>query len=290
MCGMEKEVEDVPEEEEEDPYKVISEEEILHFSHQHNLRLGDDDTVKMRCNACILPISSDPFFKCLQCEFCLHKVCASFPRKKRNILHKHKLALVVGYEADHTYTKCAYFNCTYCLLFFDGFSYNCHSDRHCVGNRFSLDMGCASISEPFHHELHPHPLYRTSTEPKTCIACGRYSKYVLNCIVLLEFALCMECATLPRKVKHRCDDHILTLHHGRGNSDGQLWCDICERKTDPSVWFYGCDGCGVTLHIECVLGDAYKCKPGNTYFKGELVPNSGMTRPFCSFFFLFFLG
>ena len=87
----------------------------------------------------------------------------------------------------------------------------------------------------------------------------------------------MECATLPRKIKHRCDDHFLSLHHGAENSSGQLWCDICEGKTDPSVWFYGCDDCGNTLHINCVLGDMYYFKPG----KAEVVANVGMTRPFC---------
>jgi hypothetical protein len=143
-----------------------------------------------------------------------------------------------------------------------------------------FDIRCSSISEPFQHELHPHPLFRTSKEHKTCGACGEDSEYVLSCIVC-DFALGMDCATLPRKVKHRCDDHVLSLHHGAGSSNGQLWCDICEGKTDASVWYYGCDECGVTLHIECVLGDMCYLKPGNKYLGGELVPNHGMTRPIC---------
>ncbi|CAA7027932.1 unnamed protein product [Microthlaspi erraticum] len=91
----------------------------------------------------------------------------------------------------------------------------------------------------------------------------------------------MECATLPRRLKHKCDDHVLSLHHGAENSNGHLWCDVCEGKTDPTVWFYGCDDCEVTLHIECVLGDMYYLKPGNEYVGGELVPNNGMSRPIC---------
>ncbi|CAH2061337.1 unnamed protein product [Thlaspi arvense] len=273
------ELEDEPEEEEiEDPYVVINENEIIHFSHGHHLRLGCDDVVvdheKTRCNACIRPISSDPFFKCVQCEFFLHKACASLPRKKRNIMHEHKLTLEIGYLGGR-------FRCKYCLQFFDGFQYNCYNSCGSTSyKKVLLDVRCASISEPFHHELHPHPLYRTSTGSKSCGACGKESEYVLSCIAC-EFALSMDCATLPRKVKHRCDDHVLSLHHGAGNSTGQLWCDICEGKTDPSVWFYGCDECGVTLHIKCVLGDMYHLKPGNRYKRGELVYNDGMTRPYC---------
>ncbi|XP_024010328.1 uncharacterized protein LOC18014268 [Eutrema salsugineum] len=272
----EKELEDEPEEKEiRYTYQVINEKEIKHCSHRHNLRLRDDNAAEyeeMLCEACIAPISSDPFFKCVQCEFFLHKVCAILSYKKRHILHKHRLSL----ETGSSFMAREYFKCTYCRQFFDGFMHYCESFCN-----LELDLRCANISEPFHHELHPHPLYRTSTEPKTCGGCGKDSEYVLCCIVC-EFALGMECATLPRKVKHRCDDHVLSLHHGAGNSKGQLWCDICEGKTDPSVWFYGCDECGVTLHIKCVLGDMYYFKAGRKYRRGELVPNDGMTRPFCT--------
>ncbi|CAL9233687.1 unnamed protein product [Arabidopsis halleri] len=272
-----KELEDEPEEEViEDPYKVINEKEIIHFSHEHNyLRLGDDnaaDYEKMRCDICILPINSDTFFKCVECEFIIHKVCASLPRWKRNILHNHKLCLV----SDNRYRKNQ--KCRCCLQIFDGARYQC--ETLCPLHPFYLDVRCGTIVEPFHHELHPHPLYRTSTEHKTCGACSKDSEYVLSCTVC-DFALGMECATLPRKLKHRCDDHDLSLHHEPGKSKGQLWCDICEGKTDPNVWFYGCDDCGTTLHIKCVLSDMYYLKPGNIYLKCELLPNDGMTRPFC---------
>ncbi|CAA7047361.1 unnamed protein product [Microthlaspi erraticum] len=274
-----KELEDVPEEEEEeDPYKVIDENEIIHMSHEHNLRLlrlGDDnDTIfeKMLCDACILPVSSDAFFKCVQCEFFLHKECASLPRKKRNIMHEHKLTLKVDcIEGKH-------FKCTYCLEFFDGFRYEC--DYSHFEWKYILCVRCASIYEPFHHELHPHPLYRISTKKKACGACGQDSRYVLSCTVC-EFALGMECANLPRKWKHRCDDHVLSLHHGAGSSIGLLWCDICEAKTDPTVWFYGCDDCGVTLHTKCVLGEIFHLKPVKRYIGGEIVSNVSMSRPPC---------
>ncbi|KAL0712041.1 hypothetical protein Bca4012_019019 [Brassica carinata] len=264
------ELEDKPEIEEiERSYIWINMNEIIHFSHEHNLLRCDDNPVdyekRLLCNACIHPINSSSFYKCMQCEFFLHEVCAMLPRMKRNILHNHKLSLLVDDKADKPY------KCTYCLHFFDGFRYSCVSP-YCENSKLLLDLDCSTIREPFHHELHPHPLFRTSREHKTCGACGKDSEYVLSCTVC-EFALGMECATLPRKVKHRCDDHDLSLHHGAGHSNGQLWCDICEGKTDPSVWFYGCDECGVTLHIKCVIGDMYNFKPKREYLGGELVPN-----------------
>ncbi|XP_023646066.1 uncharacterized protein LOC17877084 isoform X2 [Capsella rubella] len=271
---------DLEDEEEKDPYEEINEKEIIHFSHDlHILRLVDDGIAasyeKKRCDACVMPVSSDTFFKCVECEFFLHKVCASLPRKKRNILHNHKLDLQYGDEYSGKD-----FECTYCQKHFDGFRYKCLSNYACMHLTIMLDMRCSTISEPFQHELHPHPLFRTSKEHKTCGACGEDSEYVLSCIAC-DFALGMECATLPRKVKHRCDDHVLSLHHGAGSSKGQLWCDICEGKTDPSVWYYSCDDCGVTLHIDCVLGDMNYFMPGKRYMGGELVSNDGMTRPFC---------
>ncbi|XP_019092159.1 PREDICTED: uncharacterized protein LOC104748058 [Camelina sativa] len=274
-----KELEDVPEEEEEieDPYKLINDKEIIHFSHEHILRLGDDNVVtvyeKLRCDACIFPINSDIFFKCVQCEFFLHKVCASLPRRKRSIMHTDKLNLRVKDKAAGKY-----FKCTSCAKLFDGFRYKT------TFNKF--DVRCGSISEPFHHILHPHPLYHIFSPKgsyKTCGACDKPTQYVLSCTVC-EFTLGMDCATLPNKVKHTCDSHDLSLQHGahdHENSKGQLWCDICEKKMNGSVLFYGCDDCGSTLHTKCVFGDMYYLKPGKRYGEAELVANDGMTRPFC---------
>jgi hypothetical protein len=120
---------------------------------------------------------------------------------------------------------------------------------------------------------------------KKCKACGTKAGYDLNCIVCDDYSLCMTCATLPSKVKHRCDDHLLSLRQGASDFDtGHLWCDICETKTDPSVFYYTCDDCGVSLHLKCVLGDLYNAKLGLIDPRDpahEVLPNNGVTRPFC---------
>ncbi|CAL9243481.1 unnamed protein product [Arabidopsis halleri] len=274
------ELEDVPEEEEEieEPFKVINEKgDIVHFSHEdHILRLDENyvtDDANMRCRCCILAINGDPCYRCVECDFILHEACANLPRKKRHLLHNHKLTLSL---------PDSYLDCGACEIYTNGFIYEClHED--CKSNTIQYDVRCSSVSEPFHHDLHQHPLYFTLQSSRRCQACNKeIEDNPLNCTVCDEYSLCMRCATLPRKVKHRCDDHFLSLCQGVGNASGDLWCDICETKTDPSVCYYTCDECGLSLHIDCVLGDLYYMKLGHLEPDVEICPNNGATRPLCA--------
>ncbi|KAG7537852.1 DC1 [Arabidopsis suecica] len=279
------ELEDVPEEEEEidDPFKVINEKgDIVHFSHEeHILRLDENyvtDDAHMRCRCCILAINGDPCYRCVECDFILHEVCANLPRKKRHLLHNHKLTLSLPTPIDEDRNL----RCGACEICTNGFMYKClHED--CKSKIIKYDVRCSSVSEPFHHDLHQHPLYFTLQSSRRCQACNEeIDQDPLNCTVCDDYSLCMRCATLPRKVKHRCDDHFLSLCQGSSVYDtGDLWCDICERKTDPSVRYYTCDECGLSLHIDCVLGDLYYMKLGIPEPDVEIHPNNGATRPLC---------
>ncbi|KAG7537839.1 Protein kinase C-like phorbol ester/diacylglycerol-binding domain [Arabidopsis suecica] len=279
------ELEDVPEEEEEieDPFKIINEKgDIVHFSHEkHVLRLDENyvtDDANMRCWCCILAINGDPCYRCVECDFLLHQTCANLPRKKRHLLHNHKLTLTsrqIDGEIFHEY-------CRACLIDTDGLVYECHHED-CKGYNIRYDVRCSSVSEPFHHDLHQHPLYFTLQSSRQCQACDTeiYGD-PLSCTVCDDYSLCMKCATLPRKVKHRCDDHFLSLCQGSSVYDtGDLWCDICETKTDPSVCYYTCHECGLSLHIGCVLGDLYYMKLRHPELGDQIRPNNGATRPLC---------
>ncbi|KFK38131.1 hypothetical protein AALP_AA3G073700 [Arabis alpina] len=186
-----KELEDVPEEDEEilDPYKMINcEKEIIHFSHEeHNLILVEDNVKefeKIRCDACILPLDDGMFYKCVEGDFFLHKL----------------------YE---------------CLNHIEYQALDC--------GVILLDARCGSISEPFIHPLHSHPLYHTLETSKTCVACGENSPNVLTCKEC-GFYLDIKCATLP---------------------------------------------------TTCVLGDMSHIKPECLDVGSQVIPNNGMTRPFC---------
>ncbi|KAL0658108.1 hypothetical protein Bca4012_078693 [Brassica carinata] len=157
-----------------------------------------------------------------------------------------------------------------------------------VGNVGIFDLLCSSISEPFNHGCHPHPLlyldvYRLDCVKKTCQGCGIDAQKVLGCIKC-NFFVDFRCATLPSTIRlPRYNDHPLTLCYGDENASGKYWCDICERETDPETWFYTCNDCGVTLHVFCVVGDLRYAKPGGKVGRSvELMPNKRSSRPLCN--------
>jgi hypothetical protein len=74
--------------------KIEIDEEIIHFSHQHDLKLIDDQLLNnKKCDGCRHPILP-PFYSCAQCSFFLHKSCVALPRKKQHPLHPHLLTLL----------------------------------------------------------------------------------------------------------------------------------------------------------------------------------------------------
>ncbi|XP_010548810.1 PREDICTED: uncharacterized protein LOC104820137 [Tarenaya hassleriana] len=272
------EVEDV------EPFKVIAHNVIEHFSHkQHHLRFMEDGygcEASIRCKACIRPINSSSLYSCMKCDFFLHERCANLPLKKRHMVFGQQLFLHAN-PAPYLWSWCYV-----CEQFSDGFKY-ITSD-----NGFTIDAQCSSIREPFDIECHHHPLYYTSSETGRCKACAKLKMYVLRCVEDgCEYALCFGCVGLPSTVKHDCDDHPLVLCYGEKQERGKYWCDICEEKTDPNLWFYICNHCGLTLHVGCVLGeDLAYFEPGSLIPRPlnsggeeayEVVANKGSQRPLC---------
>ncbi|KAF3489627.1 hypothetical protein F2Q69_00056047 [Brassica cretica] len=169
-------------------------------------------------------------------------------------------------------------NCGQRPEFSSGFSY--------IGCGIQLDVRCGSITEPFVHQGHPHPLFFTLPDPKTCRSCGIWQYKVLNCIEC-DFPLCFGCATLPYVVRNQKHDrHPITLCFGEKASTGQYWCDICETRLNPSKYFYTCEDCASTLHVHCVhLEGLLHVKPGNKFsyfgYGFEMVLGNRINRPRC---------
>ncbi|KAG2272624.1 hypothetical protein Bca52824_067179 [Brassica carinata] len=277
--GEEREGEPDTEEENVKAFKDIGDGVIEHVSHpKHNMRLDKKENGKVEdgkmCQACILPIYEGNIYKCMRCDFILHETCAHLPRKKWHSLHAHPLDLQVDQKRE--------FECVACRNHCCGFAYTCY-EPFCS---FSLDVRCTLVTEPFTHELHPHPLFLTSEEgiSRTCSMCGKQNKH-LNCIEC-SFVFCFRCATLPYKVKYKYDEHYLTLSYEE-DKGGYNWCDICEKETYPHVGFYTCNSlCSTTVHIECLLGvDPFmNCSQSIEIDRiGFLIiPNDGLTRRICT--------
>uniref|UniRef100_A0A1J3F285 Phorbol-ester/DAG-type domain-containing protein n=2 Tax=Noccaea caerulescens TaxID=107243 RepID=A0A1J3F285_NOCCA len=278
------ELEGKPEEEEDiqEPFQVVVSTKckvIKHYSHEdHQLELDEGGVVcheSIRCSACALPVYLDPYYKCSTCGFVLHKTCANLPRKLRHELHKHTLTLRPNTSSDDE-NGYNFFNCTVCKRLCSGFKYVCE----CCD--VEIDVRCCSIREPFIHESHRHQLFLTCSEAKLCGACNKNASTVLNCVDC-EFALGFDCATLPHKVKHKCDTHFLSVCFGEETS-GQYWCEVCETRVDPNKRFYTCEDCSTTLHINCVIGEFTFWRPGLmsvSLYQATVLPNVFASRPCC---------
>ncbi|RID64099.1 hypothetical protein BRARA_E03057 [Brassica rapa] len=272
-----RELEGEPETKYEDikAFKDIGDGVIEHFSHpNHNMRLDKKESDKVadgkRCQACILPIYEGNIYNCMRCDFILHETCAHLPRKKLHPLHAHPLTLQTAQKPE------GQFECVAC-------------GNLCCGFVHTGYVRCALASDPFTHELHPHPLFLTFEEgiPRTCSICGKQKRH-LNCIEC-SFIFCFRCATLPYKVKYKHDEHYLTLSYEE-DTGGHNWCDICERETYPQVGVYTCNSfCSITVHIECLLGaDPFMNHNQMIYIYRQrkrvrifIIPNDGLTRELC---------
>ncbi|KAJ4898101.1 Cysteine/Histidine-rich C1 domain family protein [Raphanus sativus] len=260
---------------------------IDHFGHEHLLRLkkqdGVGDTVK-KCDACVFPIVSPQFYHCGGCDYSLHEVCAGLPRKMDHALHNHTLFLDPSPPDNY-----AYMACSVCFRASTGFRYRCHKEGRCT--RFWVDVSCISVQECFIHKSHEHHIFIStsynSMDEIICKGCKkRCTGSHLHCTVC-EYALCYPCGTIPDEIYYKYDKHPLTLSYGEKGSAGDIyWCEMCEKLLDPKEWFYTCDECCTTIHLQCIFGSSFFIKPGSIFGRhgggfAEVFGNNSNTRLLC---------
>ncbi|XP_035538646.1 uncharacterized protein LOC108983817 isoform X2 [Juglans regia] len=218
--------------------------EIKHFSHEHDLQLTDHGSgIDKKCDGCIRSIFP-PFYECAQCGFFLHKSCVELPTELRSSLHQHPLKLCSRSEQDQE------FECDACGLLCNGFDYRC------VKCNFDLDVQCSLIPDILTHPCHEHDhqlILASSSEAKTCSACGSEGRNNFSCVDC-EFTLDFKCLTQPHTMNYKKHDHPFTLCSTSEDDSGECYCDICEEKRDPKCWFYYCADCSYPAHPGCILG------------------------------------
>ncbi|OMP04188.1 Protein kinase C-like, phorbol ester/diacylglycerol binding protein [Corchorus olitorius] len=232
---------------------------IQHSCHaQHVLTLlssiDEDDALDLddkHCDGCMLSMSTcnSSFYSCCEaeCDFLLHKTCAELPR----IMH------LWFQRGPCTLESVDFFFCGRCDRLYSGFAYKSDEGRpYC--------LRCARVNS---HSLtfpgHPHTLVFDFKFRGKCNGCGARcdDDGAFKCYrgkdCTNKFGLDFACITLPETTRHKCDQHLLTLafHEKKQQDPEQHYCDVCEEKRDPNLWFYHCAICDKSAHPTCVLGE-----------------------------------
>ncbi|XP_023642858.1 uncharacterized protein LOC111831845 [Capsella rubella] len=90
------------------------------------------------------------------------------------------------------------------------------------------------------------------------------------------------------EINYKYDEHPLTLCYGE-TMDDTHWCEMCEKKLDATKWFYVCNKCCTTIHLQFIFGSSVCMKPGSSFYEKDLFlsvfRNSSNTRPTCDSFY-----
>ncbi|XP_021800717.1 uncharacterized protein LOC110744977 [Prunus avium] len=260
----------------DDDDRIISN-QINHFSHPHVLALinsdhqdngdDDDDDRIITCNGCMRPITKiDAFYSCTEqeesCPFFLHTACAESPKMiSFPFLNEFQFEL----HPRAQYWIGGVFKCFMCDTFCQGFVY-----LYNIISTFAVDLQCAILykQKALKHEAHVHTLQFNKNYENTykCRGCGTSKKnYWFSCR-RCDFHLCISCVKLPPTARHRYDNHPLKLTYDSVKNElDEYYCEICEGKRDPKLWFYSCSDCDFDCHPHCVLGRYPQVKLGDSY-------------------------
>ncbi|MBA0635675.1 hypothetical protein Godav_025427 [Gossypium davidsonii] len=216
---------------------------IEHITHIHHLTLSDrvGKYDNKCCDGCLLPIS-DSFYYCTQCDFFLHKVCVELPKVKQVWHHPCQSSLVL--------TSNEAFQCLECGYLSRAFAYICEEceQRICLRCIIALTPGAHTCVG------HKHPVFLYTENIGVCVACGCNCNGLLRCKDC-DFSLDHKCFSLPITSQHKSDEHLLSLTYHDDNSYSESYfCDVCEERRDPNLWFYHCAICDTSAHVDCVLG------------------------------------
>ncbi|KAK9275858.1 hypothetical protein L1049_023131 [Liquidambar formosana] len=191
-------------------------------------------------------------FRCVECDFNVHKLCAELPQQIQHPFHTpHPLTL-----GDHGVRL----ECHACNVYIDKGSFRC---EECS---FNLCSKCALLVPSIKYEGHEHLLtlfekvYWTS-RPNSgqCNSCDAFcDSFVFRCVEcdINSHIHCLP-SLLPRTINHKCHKDTLTLLDsivGKENLD-KSYCDSCGKERDPKHAVYYCADCHFVAHIGCVISE-----------------------------------
>ncbi|KAK9275870.1 hypothetical protein L1049_023143 [Liquidambar formosana] len=225
---------------------------ISYEGHEHLLiPLAKFISRRRVCNFC--GTRCDRFvFRCVECDFNVHKLCAELPQQIRHPFHPpHPLSL-----GNHGVRL----ECRACNVYIDKCSFRC---EECS---FNLCDKCALLVPSIKYEGHEHLLtlfekvYWTS-RPNSgqCNSCETFcDSFVFRCVEC-DFNSHIHClpSLLPSIINHKCHKDTLTLLDSvvkKENLD-KAYCDSCGKERDPKHAVYNCAECHFVAHIGCVISE-----------------------------------
>ncbi|XP_073119923.1 uncharacterized protein [Henckelia pumila] len=239
-----------------------------YHSTPHSLTSNDETVVhdESVCNACIRHIAAPPYYSCTQsanCDFLLHKFCADLPLVSDDLFGRSRD--LVFPRRDEFFSL---FFCELCLRLGNGFGYS-YSSSYGGSDIFHVECGLAPWV--IEHDSHKqHPLIRSGYKKwlediRSCCDKINPSWWDFYSCTQCRFTIHIRCALLPKTVKHKFDQHPLTLITDSDMGDDHF-CEFCEKDINPSYWFYRCMECDNSFHVECIpsTGKYSRIKFGGT--------------------------
>nr|XP_043611323.1 uncharacterized protein LOC122582954 [Erigeron canadensis] len=214
------------------------------------------ERIELLCNACVKPITSEPFYKCdnenEHCKFVIHTWCTQLPAEIKNHPGHPEHTLTLHPDVGFFFST---FRCSVCDLLCNGFVYSC---SECP---YHIDVTCSFIPENITHEIHAgHILSRFDRreQSKYKIYCHLCLRNIVNIKFMFMCFSCdvyvhAECALLlPRNIQHKLDKHPMRLSYFPiENHKSEYFCEVCEEEFDPERCFYHCHRCAWSIHSAC---------------------------------------
>ncbi|KAL8172487.1 hypothetical protein V2J09_024291 [Rumex salicifolius] len=194
-------------------------------------------------------------YTCSSCPLAIHKSCAELggmeftPNNFPKFLNRDGFPPSYCFPEEHV--------CCSCRDTGKSFSNQCTS---CI---FQCHMKCRLLPTILNHHSHEHKLFfwldTYKWDEYLCTACrrtGDYSGY--RCTESCKGEYHPECALLPRVLpqhKHGGHIHDLEMITCRDEELEDYLCDVCQEKTNPEAWYYSCNKCHLSLHLDCAYKD-----------------------------------
>lgn len=239
---------------------------VFYKNHDHLLCLFDEIHQARRCSNSCGSVCDTSVFRCVECDYNVHKLCAEWPKQIRHPFHKiHPITLKnEPYSSSISFRPC----------------YGCHDWNYewsfrCDACNFNLCGKCAMLVPAISYERHAHLLafFETIYGDYYCIKCGcPCNTSVFRCVDC-NLNLHLDCFPnfLPPVVKNRCHIDPLTLSTRVVDDDGsgQFYCDACETERNPRHAVYYCEECEFIAHVRCVISEVCSNSVFHCFQKGR---------------------